>query len=84
MIKNGVDWYTSGVALVEVNFPENDVRCRHCKFCRPEKEAGRFWCRLINEIIYDIDTIDGRCPIQFYEQDKINDRSNEGETKWQK
>ena len=76
MIKNGVDWYTKGIALVDVSFPENDVCCRNCRFCRPEKEAGRFWCRLTNEIIYNIDALDERCPIQFFEGREKNDKQD--------
>lgn len=76
MIKSGVDWYTKGLAVVEVSFPEDDVRCRNCRFCRPEKEAGRFWCRLTNEIIYNIDAMDGRCPIQFLEEEKSDEQDH--------
>lgn len=62
--KNGVSWYTRGTAIVDVHFPEDDVCCSWCPFCRAENDLGRFWCRLTNQMIYNPYTErDDDCPI---------------------
>lgn len=48
----GVKWYTSGIAHVSVHFPEDAVCCKYCSFCRAESELGRYWCRLLNSMVY--------------------------------
>lgn len=63
---NGVDYYTQGKAEIVVNFPENQIVCRWCPFCRAESELSRFWCRLTNTMIYNPGTgISGNCPLNF-------------------
>lgn len=51
--ENGVSFYTTGTAKINVHFPENDVRCKWCPFCRAEENPGRYWCRLTNDMIYN-------------------------------
>lgn len=62
---DGVSFYTKGVAHVVVNFPEGEIKCRWCRFCRAEPDVGRFWCRLTNDILYDVDLLGANCPIEF-------------------
>lgn len=63
---NGIQHYTKGTAYVKISFPETQLICRWCPFCRAEKELERFWCRLTNEMIYDpFYTIGLNCPIVF-------------------
>lgn len=64
--KGSVLFYTTGVAEVRVNFPEDDVKCQFCPFCRTEESLKRWWCRLTNELIYNpYDSIGDKCPINF-------------------
>lgn len=49
----GVSYYTHGTATIDIYFPENDVRCVWCPFCRSESDLGRFWCRLVNRMVYN-------------------------------
>ena len=39
---NGVSFYTHGTATIDIYFPENDVRCIWCPFCRSEADLNRF------------------------------------------
>lgn len=49
----GVMFYTTLKAEISINFPEKDVACQWCPYCRAESDLGRFWCRLTNEMIYN-------------------------------
>lgn len=51
--ENGVTYFTRGVALIAVNFPEEEVKCQYCQFCRSESDLERFWCRLTNHMIFN-------------------------------
>lgn len=68
--KNGVDWYTSGVASVEIHFPEDKVCCANCvPFCRFEEAFKRYSCRATGEqLLYPFVTIGAMCPIKFKEE----------------
>ena len=61
----GVSYYTHGTATIDIYFPENDVRCAWCPFCRAESDLGRFWCRLTNHMVYNPDypNLPEFCPV---------------------
>ena len=63
--ENGVSFYSEGKIELSVFFPEGDVRCKWCPFCRAEESLGRFWCRLTNKMIYNpnYDGLPDGCPI---------------------
>lgn len=64
----GVSYYTKGVASVDVFFPNGEVRCQHCRFCRSESELKRWWCRLVEREVYNpFFGIEGFCPLVFDE-----------------
>ena len=67
MFENGVKFYTTGQAVINVPFPENEIRCGYCAFCRPEADLKRFWCRLTNKMIYNpyAGFLPEWCPIKF-------------------
>lgn len=71
--KSGVPWYTSGVAHVEVHFPENKVCCANCiPFCRYEEAFKRFSCRATGEqLLYPFTTTGAMCPIVFNNKEEI-------------
>mgnify|MGYP001272840348 CR=1 FL=1 len=67
---NGVGWYTSGVAHVEIHFPEDKVCCANCvPFCRFEEAFKRYSCRATGEqLLCPFATIGAMCPIKFKEE----------------
>ncbi len=66
----GVSYYTKGQAVIHINFPENDVCCRWCPFCRSEGDLKRYWCRLTNAMLYNPEypQLPEECPIKFKEE----------------
>lgn len=64
----GVEYYTTLKGVIAVNFPENDVSCQWCPFCRSEKDVGRFWCRLNNEMLYSPNYRGDKCPLKEEEE----------------
>lgn len=71
MFKDGVRYYTTGKAIVPVHFPEDQVICRWCPFCRSEQDLNRYWCRLTNSMIYaPNECILPDCPIEFEKDDE--------------
>lgn len=69
--ESGVSFYTKGHARIEVAFPEDEIKCQYCMFCRTEKDLNRFWCRLTNEMIYNPFSyhLGEQCPIKFNEEE---------------
>ena len=67
--ENGVLHFTEGKAVIPVFFPETEILCHWCRFCRAENDLKRFWCRLTNEMIYNpYSGIGSKCPIKFKEE----------------
>lgn len=68
-MKNGVDWYCSGIAKFPVYFPEGQANCRHCEFCYYVEAFGIYRCRLTGAYIEKSELSErGRsCPIEFEE-----------------
>lgn len=64
---NGVTFYTIGQAIVPVSFPEDDVCCKWCPFCKAERDIDRFWCKLTEKIIYNpfSEELPDHCLIKF-------------------
>ena len=69
--ENGVSFYTEGKIELSVFFPEDDVRCKRCQYCRAEESLGRFWCRLTNKMIYNpnYDGLPDGCPITIKKEE---------------
>lgn len=65
--ENGVKWFVKGKACIDIFFPEGEIRCQYCPFCRAENDLKRFWCRLTNAMIYNPFTpeLPEICPIEF-------------------
>lgn len=51
--KNGVSWYAIGTTMVKVGFPEGQMSCRWCEFCKPETAFDRARCQLTWHMVYD-------------------------------
>lgn len=68
--KGGVLHYTTGQAVVPVAFPEDEILCQWCRFCRAEDSLKRFWCRLTNEMIINpYGGVGANCPIKFEKEE---------------
>ena len=65
--KDGVQWFTKGIASVPVYFPEDKIRCQLCPFCHSENSLKRFWCELTNQMIYIPFSAElpENCPIKY-------------------
>ena len=70
--EDGIAFYTEAVVNKSVFFPEKEVRCQYCEFCRAEKDLERFWCRLTNDMIYNpySAVLPTSCPLVFAEDIK--------------
>ncbi len=64
---NGINYYTS--AILNIHFPEDDVRCGQCPLCY-EDSLHRAKCRLTGELVYSLQSISDFCPLQFEEVNK--------------
>ena len=42
MFEKGVKYYTKGQAVITVNFPEGEISCNYCPFCRAEEALKRY------------------------------------------
>lgn len=68
MFENGVRRYTTGTMHIQVHFPEDEVKCFWCRFCRKD-DMGRHWCRITNEMLYNPQIGRGEeCPIEIEER----------------
>ena len=64
--ESGIGYYTKMRADSMVAFPEDCVCCRYCAFGRAEKELGRYWCRLTNDMLYcpEMKGLPEGCPLK--------------------
>lgn len=64
--ENRVRYYSRGRTELTVYFPEDEIKCRYCPFCRAEEALGRFWCRLTNDMIYNpYSELGDKCPLEI-------------------
>lgn len=69
MFEKGVNYYTKGIAIMDVFFPEDQVKCYWCNFCRKD-DMGRYFCRLTNEMLYSPTLgLGNDCPITIIEKE---------------
>lgn len=60
----GISYYTKGTAVVDVFFPEDEIKCKYCQFLRYIEGLG-YRCKLTESVIYSIEHIGRDCPIRF-------------------
>ena len=70
MFESGVKYYTHGKAVIDVGFPEDKVCCRWCPWRRVERDGSRNWCRLNDEMLYNIDLQGDKCPVEVDEMEE--------------
>lgn len=63
--QKGVRFYVEGICHMSVYFPEGLADCRHCRFCKYNKDFQTYKCMLTDDYIDKVDLNKrGRaCPI---------------------
>ena len=69
----GVRWYTVAECEIQVNFPEDDVKCRWCPFVKHYDGLNRDKCGLTDEILISTEIIGQRCPLTILNEVKTED-----------
>ncbi len=69
--EKGVSFYTHAVARISVHFPEKQIKCKWCPFCRAEQALERYWCRLTNDMLYNPESYElgKNCPLIFEQEE---------------
>ena len=71
--KSGVSFYVKGISKTEVNFPDGDICCRWCPYCKSRTIRGhtRVICVKTYEALENIDTQVGEdCVLNFEQEDE--------------
>lgn len=64
--QSGVQRYTVGTVTVSNGFPNDEMRCKWCRFCHTDDSMRkRERCIITEELLYDINFIGTRCPMTF-------------------
>ena len=70
---NGCTEYITGVMVYSASFPNGQVICDMCDFCRSENAGTRFRCSQTGELLpYHNKDIGLRCPLDFTHNEKEN------------
>ena len=59
----GVSYYTFAEATIAVGFPEDEVKCKWCKFLRHYDNLDRDRCALTEDILYSRELRGFNCPL---------------------
>ena len=59
----GVSYYTVAECDIQVNFPEDEVKCKWCRFLKHYDGIDRDKCSLTDEILFSREIIGHRCPL---------------------
>lgn len=70
---NGVSYYTVAECEIQVNFPEDEVKCHWCPFIRHYDGLGRDKCSLTEEILVSQEIIGQRCPLTILNEVKTEE-----------
>jgi hypothetical protein len=60
---NGVTSYTFADCTVQVAFPEDEVKCKWCRFMTHNDGLDRDKCFLTGDILYSREIIGHNCPL---------------------
>ena len=69
----GVSYYTIGECEIQVNFPEDDVKCHWCPFLKHYDGLNRDKCGLTDEILVSTEIIGMKCPLTILTDVKTED-----------
>ena len=71
----GVTSYTVASLDMEVYFPEDEFRCKWCRFIQHYDNLDRDKCGLTNDILYSKETVGRNCPLVIINQVKTEELS---------
>ena len=59
----GVSYYTFADLSMQIGFPEDDVKCKWCRFLRHYDNLDRDKCALTDDILYSRELIGHNCTL---------------------
>ena len=71
--ETGVSYYTVADLNLQVNFPEDEVKCKWCPFIRHYDGLERDKCQLTEEILVSKEIIGVKCPLVIINEVKTED-----------
>lgn len=69
----GVKYFTVGECEIQVNFPEDDVKCHWCPFLKHYDGINRDKCSLTDEILISTEIIGMKCPLTILNEVNTED-----------
>ena len=69
----GVSSYTFATTEVQVAFPEDEVKCKWCKFLKHYDGIDRDKCSLTEEILFSREIIGFNCPLTIINEVKTEE-----------
>lgn len=69
----GVSSYTMANLDLNVFFPEDEVKCKWCRFIQHYDGLDRDKCGLTNEILFSREIIGNQCPLVIINEIKVED-----------
>ena len=69
----GVTSYTFAEVTVQVSFPEDEVKCKWCRFLKHYDGIDRDKCSLTEEILFSREIIGCNCPLTIINNVKVED-----------
>ena len=69
----GVDSYTFAEVTVQVAFPEDEVKCKWCRFLKHYDSINRDKCGLTEEILFSTELIGYNCPLTIINNVKVEE-----------
>lgn len=69
----GVGWYTICNLDINVSFPEDEVKCKFCRFLKHYDNLDRDKCGLTEEIIFTREFVGHYCPLKILNTTKPED-----------
>ena len=72
----GVSYYTIAEVELQVNFPEDDVKCHWCPFLKHYDSMNRDKCGLTDEILVSTEILGMKCPLTIMTEANMEDMKN--------
>lgn len=66
----GVSYYTTAEVTLQVNFPEDDIKCKWCPMLKHYDSMDRDRCQLTNEILVSREIIGSKCPLTIMNENE--------------
>ena len=73
MFDRGVSYYTIADLSIQIGFPEDEVKCKWCRFIRQYDSLDRDKCSLTEEILYSKEIRGIHCPLVILNEVKAED-----------